>query len=246
MQSEDRLQRIEEATDLPLLLLAVAMIPLLVVPLFLDASPGVDRTLLTCDWMIWAVFAADFSVKVAVAPRRLHYIRSHWLHAAMVLLPFLRPLRALRLLRALRVARVAVAIGVDASLLRRIAAQRGLQLTVAAVVTTAVLGALLVLLAERNEASGNIHDYGDALWWSVSTMTTVGYGDRFPTTPAGRGIAVVLMLVGIAALSTLTATIAAFLVQEREADTKVTLADVMTELREIRAILGLPPSDRAR
>ena len=54
------------------------------------------------------------------------------------------------------------------------------------------------------------------------------------------------MLVGIAALSTLTATIAAFLVQEREADTKVTLADVMTELREIRAILGLPPSDRAR
>ena len=65
-------------------------------------------------------------------------------------------------------------------------------------------------------------------------MTTVGYGDRFPTTPAGRGIAVALMLVGIAALSTLTATIAALLVQERESAERTELAELRDELRLFR------------
>jgi voltage-gated potassium channel len=237
MRSDDRLQRIEQATDLPLLLLAVAMIPLLLGPIFFHPSAGVETALFTCDWVIWALFAVDFGVKVAVAPRRLHYVRTHWLELAVVVLPFLRPLRALRLLRVLRLARVAVAIGLNFTVLRRLARHRGLHLAVASVVVTAVVGALIVEIAERGAASANITNYGDALWWAATTMTTVGYGDRYPTTPAGRGVAVALMLVGIAALSTLTATIAAMLVQEHDATEELTLKDLREEIRELRALI---------
>jgi voltage-gated potassium channel len=70
-------------------------------------------------------------------------------------------------------------------------AARGLVLFVAA---------LAVLQAERGHPGGNIESFGDALWWAVTTVTTVGYGDRFPVTTTGRFVAGGLMLAGIALL----------------------------------------------
>jgi len=70
--------------------------------------------------------------------------------------------------------------------------------------------------AERGASDANITDYADALWWAATTITTVGYGDRFPTTPAGRGIAVVLMVAGIAFFGVLTASVAAYFVESKE------------------------------
>jgi voltage-gated potassium channel len=76
------------------------------------------------------------------------------------------------------------------------------------------LGAWLVLLFEQKAAGSNIHSYKDALWWAVVTVTTVGYGDRFPVSDGGRLVAVVLMMVGIGLIGVLTATVASFFVQE--------------------------------
>jgi voltage-gated potassium channel len=247
MQSDERLRRIEQATDLPLLILSLVLIPILLAPILFSPSAVIDRTLLTLDWTIWAVFAVDFGLKVTVAPQRLRYVRSHWLEVAMVALPFLRPLRGARVLRVLRGTRVAVALGENLSLLRRIANERGLQLVVAAVMVVGVVGAFLVLLAERNADGSNIHTFGDALWWAVSTMTTVGYGDRFPVTPTGRGLAVALMLTGVTAMTALTASVAAFLIRESAATSGATsLDDVRDELRalrsEIAALRGTPES----
>lgn len=255
MQSDERLRRIEKATDLPLLLLAVALVPMLLTPLIFKTSASVDAALLAGDWTIWAIFAVDFTIKLAVAPRRWHYVRTHWLEAAMVVLPFLRPLRVLRVLRALRFARIGVAIGLNVTFMKRLASQRGVQLVVAAVVIIGLAGSMLVLVAERSEPTSNIHSFGDALWWAASTMTTVGYGDRFPVTAEGRGVAIALMLFGIATLSTLTATIAAFLVQEHEGGIDdVTLIELRDEVRLLRADLAAlslaperrPPGDTAR
>lgn len=233
MQSEDRLHAIERATNVPLLLLALAMIPLLLVPMFADLSDGAERAVLAADWFIWAAFATDFGVKLVVAPRRVAYVRSHPLEAAMVVLPFLRPLR---LARFLRLTRLAVALGVNVDIVRDLASQRGTKLIVASVMLCLVLGAAGVFLVERNAEGSNITTFGDALWWSASTMTTVGYGDRFPTTPEGRGVAVVLMFFGIASLSSLTAVIAATLVREHEAaDEAPKLDQVIEEIRELRA-----------
>ncbi len=230
MQSDERLRRIEQATEIPLLILALALVPLLFAPLLFHLSDAVETSFLVADWFIWAAFAVAFGLKLAVAPNRARYLRANWLEVAMVLLPLLRPFRLLRLLR---FARLATAVGYNETLVRRIASEKGTQFTLAAVLTILVTGATMVLLVERDADDANIHTFGDSLWWAATTMTTVGYGDLYPTTPAGRGVAVALMLFGIAALSVLTATIAAFLVRDRE---DAQIADVMRELERLRGI----------
>jgi voltage-gated potassium channel len=72
---------------------------------------------------------------------------------------------------------------------------------------------------ERASATANIHGFGDALWWAFTTVTTVGYGDRFPTTAAGRGLGVMLMVAGISAFGVLTAAVAAYFVYDKDDDT---------------------------
>ena len=83
-----------------------------------------------------------------------------------------------------------------------------------AATATLFVGAWLVLLFEENTKGSNIHSYPDALWWAIVTVTTVGYGDRYPTTEGGRAVAVVLMLVGIGLIGVLTATVASVFVKE--------------------------------
>jgi hypothetical protein len=79
------------------------------------------------------------------------------------------------------------------------------------------VAALAALDAERGDPDANILDFGDALWWAITTMTTVGYGDRYPVTTTGRIVAGGLMVGGIALLGTVTATLASLLI-ERVAD----------------------------
>lgn len=228
VRSEERLRQIERLTEFPLFVLALAMIPLLLIPAVTEVSPAVEQAFLAGDWFIWAVFATDFGVKLVVAPQPLQYARQHWLEALVVVLPFLRPLRALRILR---LGRLAAAVGLNLQLTQSLLDKRGTRFILAAVVGTAVGGATLGFLAERGAEGANIDTFGDALWWAVSTMTTVGYGDRYPVTAFGRGVAATLMFFGIAALSALTATIAAHLVADHE---DVQLADVLSEVRALR------------
>jgi voltage-gated potassium channel len=82
------------------------------------------------------------------------------------------------------------------------------------------LGALAVLDAEQDASGANITTFGDALWWSTTTVTTVGYGDLYPVTTTGRLVAVALMLVGIACIGAITAGVAAWLVAQVEADAR--------------------------
>ncbi len=84
----------------------------------------------------------------------------------------------------------------------------------------------MVLVVEEG-SDGSIHTFGDALWWAITTVTTVGYGDKYPVTPAGRGIASFLMITGIALFGLLTANITTFFV-ERGSDSEPT-ADPVTE-----------------
>jgi voltage-gated potassium channel len=83
------------------------------------------------------------------------------------------------------------------------------------------LGAVAVLDAEQDAAGANITTFGDALWWSATTVTTVGYGDHFPVTTTGRFVAVALMVVGIACIGAITAGVAAWLVRQVEADERL-------------------------
>ncbi len=103
---------------------------------------------------------------------------------------------------------------------------------VGSVIGLLMFGSLAVLSVERESPNGNIRTLGDAVWWSFTTMTTVGYGDHAPTTGLGRMIAVGLMLSGIALLGVVTANIAAWFISRFEKD------DV-EERRQTEAIASL-------
>jgi len=194
------------------------MVPLLVLPLVLSLPSGVETTFVAMDWFIWAAFAFEYVVRLVLTDRRWRFIRRNWPDLLIIVLPFLRPLRIVRSARALRLLR----LGRLVSALSK-AGQQGQRLLVRhklhyAVLFTmvVVVGAAALGLAAEEGSGGSIDSFGDALWWAVTTVTTVGYGDMFPVTPAGRGIGAFLMVAGIALFGVLTANVAAFFVEESQ------------------------------
>lgn len=165
------------------------------------------------DWPFWVInavwflFAVDYVVSLVLVPHTRRWFFTHLHELAIVLLPALRPLRLLRLVTAV-------------SVLQRTAgtALRGKVILYVAFTSLllVVMASLAMLDAEQNAAGANIVSFGDALWWSVVTITTVGYGDYYPITGFGRGIAVVLMICGLGLLGTVTATLASWFVERVE------------------------------
>lgn len=178
-------------------------------------QPGLDpvweRICRITQAAIWVTFGADFALRVAASPAA-RWVRGHLLELALLVLPVLRPLRLLLLLTLLR------------------AINRGVPSTCeGASGSTSVRAASwsdwsrLSRCSRPSAAPGcdEVTDFGDAAWWAVTTMTTVGYGDTYPVTGLGRAIGVGLMVAGVALLGAVTATAASWLVQavaEEEAE----------------------------
>ncbi|MEU7578989.1 potassium channel family protein [Streptomyces sp. NPDC041068] len=202
--------RWERRTQRPLLALAVAFAVAYAVPIVMpDASRTVTRTCTLVEWVVWGSFAVDYVVRLLLTDHRRRFVRTHWLDLCAVILPMLQPLRLLRLVSTLML------VGRRA----RMASQIKLTTYVAgSVVGLLMFGSLAVLSVERDSPNGNIKTLGDAVWWSFTTMTTVGYGDHAPTTGLGRVLAVGLMLSGIALLGVVTANIAAWFIARFEKD----------------------------
>jgi voltage-gated potassium channel len=243
-------ERFSRAVDGPMMVLALVMIPLVVVPVVVDLSPGLDRTVLAVDYLVWAAFALEYVVKLYLAPQRWRFVKANIPDLVIVVVPMLRPLRVLRsarLLRLLRLARL-VAFAVEGlQEVREILRRRGLSWVVLIVLALNLVAAALVLTFERDMPNGNIHSYPDALWWAVTTITTVGYGDRFPMSPAGRGVAVVLMVSGIALFGVVTASIAAYFVEQKaEQDLASRLDHILQRLEVIDAKLQPAEQERYR
>lgn len=112
------------------------------------------------------------------------------------------------------------------------------------------VASLAVLDAERTSAGANIRTFADALWWAATTVTMVGYGDRFPTTTEGRIVAVGLMVTGIALVGVVTAALASWFVekvaevQAAEQRTEAEVSDIAAEVRALRRELEAERRDR--
>lgn len=182
-------------------------------------------------WLAWAVFAADYLCRFTIAPAKWQFVKANLLDLAVVVLPLLRPLRLIRLLALL-------------SILNRAGTRnlrgRVVAYTAGAAVLAVTIGALAITDAERGEPGANITTLGDGFWWAVTSITTVGYGDRYPVSVTGRFVAVALMLAGIAVLGVVTATIASWLVQRvaevAESEESATRAQVDELVREVAAL----------
>jgi voltage-gated potassium channel len=205
-----RVERWERHAEVPLLLLAVAFLIAYAWPV-LDPrrDPDLATVLVIASWTVWAAFAIDFVVRLALAEQRWPYARSHWYDVALIVLPMLRPLRLLRLLALARF----INRSATSSLVGRVSTY-----VIGTAVMSALLAAIAMLDVEQDASGANITSFGDALWWSATTVTTVGYGDRFPVTSEGRLIAVALMIVGIATVGAIIASITGWIVAQVEAD----------------------------
>lgn len=157
----------------------------------------------------WLVFALDYVARVYAARDWRRYVSRHLLDLMIVVLPILRPLRLLRLVILFRI--------VNRRAAKSMRGQVAAYVTVSA--TTLVLcAALAVLDAERHAPGSNLTSFGNAVWWAVTTVTTVGYGDHFPVTVEGRCIAVFLMIGGVALIGVVTASFAAWFIDRVRLD----------------------------
>ena len=158
--------------------------------------------------IIWILFAADYVVRLVLATSRAVWFRRHIFDLLVVLMPALMPVRLLRAVTA-------------APLLHRnrgtaIRSRVGIYGAGAAIVLI-WMAALGVLDAERGSPGANIDTFGDAIWWAFVTITTVGYGDYYPVTAAGRLVAILLMAGGVAVLSVVTATVSSWIIDKAAA-----------------------------
>jgi len=185
------------------MLLAVAF-PVAYVWPILDPrmDPGTRSFLIVVSWTIWAAFGVDLVIRLALAAERGSYALRHWYDLALILLPLVRPLRLLRLIVLARI--------LDRSVGDTVAGKTLVYVSGAATLATG-LAAVAVLDAERGAPRANIQTFGDALWWAASTVTSVGYGDRYPVTTEGRVVAFALMLVGIGLVGTVMASVATWM-----------------------------------
>ncbi len=224
-----------ERTEIPMLVLSVVMLPLLLVPFVVNVSGNLEDALFAADWAIWAIFALELGIKTYLSPARGQYLRQHWFDAVIVAVPFLRPLRIVRSARAFRALRAVRLVSFTARAThsaRAVLVDHGLQYALLVGLVLVAASASVVTLFE-NGGNGTIQGFDDGLWWAVTTITTVGYGDKFPVTPEGRGIAVLLMFVGISLFSLITANVAAFLVGPQ--DENGALKEVIESLNRLEA-----------
>ncbi len=207
----------------------LAFAALAIVFVALGAVPEGTAWLEPVEWAITLVFAAEFIGRLSIATERRAYLRGHWIDV-VALIPPGRGLRILRLLRLLRLLRAFAGIARALGHVERVARHRGLVGLFTAWLGVMVVTSMGLYVAEvgLNEAVGSPLD---ALWWGITTMTTVGYGDVYPVTPEGRLAAMTLMILGIGLYSAITAVVTSLVLSGR---TEATVVDELERLEQLR------------
>lgn len=234
--------RLERWSDRPLTVLALLLVPMLLAPFLFKLPTEAAAALRDVTYGIWGVFAAALVATLIVSSDRRGYLRRHWLNLLVVAIPLCGPFLSAR---AMQWIWAGGATGRVLEGSRRLLVRRGTGFLLIGASLVVGVAAALIVSVERDDPSSTIHSYGDGLWWAMTTFATVGYGDKYPVTAAGRGIAVALMLLGIAAFGVVTAKLAALFVEEQEDDAKMHLRQIDERMRRIENALLRPPKDRS-
>jgi voltage-gated potassium channel len=192
------------------------------------------RTILdTADVVVCGLFLVDFAVSLAVAKNRTSYMVTWgWLDllSAIPAIDLARWGRAARVLRVLRVLRVMRATRIMAGLAYRHRA-RNAAMAGGLLLVLIVFASSIAILHFEDIEGGNIRSGHDAMWWAVTTVSTVGYGDFYPVTWEGRLIAVLLMVTGVGTFAAIAAGLASWFMQPPEKPEITRLADEVERLR---------------
>ena len=225
MDTETKLQRWERHAEWPLAAAAVLFLVLFSRQVLAQPHGREAHIVWAVDWAIWALFVVDYVVRLCLAGNRWHWFARHLLDFAIVTLPLLRPLRLLRLLVLIEVLQKAIG---DAFRGRIVV------YTVSGVVLLIYTASLAVFDKERYLPGATINSFGKAVWWSITTVTTVGYGDVYPVTDTGRVIAVLLMIGGISLVGVVTAALASWIIERVAEEESVIQAATVAHVEELR------------
>jgi len=219
--------------ELLVLVLSLYSLGALVAELFFPLDPETRLLLRRIDDLICGVFLLDFFVHWILAPSKAAFWRMGWLDllSSIPEIGWLRWGRVFRIFRILRALRSATAV------YQHFAAERakGTFVMVGLMLMVAVLFATIAIFEmERFAPGSNIHTAGDALWWAFVTITTIGYGDHYPVTFAGRFVAVVLVIFGLSFFGTFTAYVATFFLEKTQLKEESEIQYLIREVRHLR------------
>lgn len=246
----DLVDDIERITKYPMTLLGIAWLVIAIIVVTTDVNSAASTALVGTLFALWVILLVEYLVRLVISPDRRGYLKRRWVEPATVLAP---PLQGWHFLG---IEKMCLLIHEAALRVEAILKHHSLFRVLIAAAATLLLGAWLVLLFEENVKGSNIHNYPDALWWSIVTVTTVGYGDRFPVSSGGRAVASVLMMVGIGLIGVLTATVASLFIKEHtdanrqeyqrgHADLGQRLSVISDRLADVERRLGASPADIA-
>ena len=214
------------AGDALMIALALVSVCLLFFEVLADHTPAQTRSLELADLTIAFVFLGEFSIRLVRAPKRALFLRKHWWEL-LASIPFtsettqiLRAFNLLRLFRLMRLLRL-IRFVVRFQILLENSARFARQTYLLYISTTAgivILAGALGFHYMEAGANPNVHGLWDCLWWTIVTITTVGYGDIYPVTTGGRVLAIFLMLGGIATMGAATAAITAYVIERKRGE----------------------------
>ena len=237
MNIDPKLRQRLNTWDWFVLVVAVVALLLVLLETFLHIPAGILSVLRTIDTLSCLIFLTDIFVRW----RREQWAAAFWRWGWFDLLasiPFdsaFRTLQAIRIYRIIRLIRILKKLQTltgGTSLNEKLMALPAIALVMVFFSTN------LILEVERLDPTSNIKTGGDALWWALSTVTTVGYGDTYPVTTEGRIIAAVLMLIGIALFGSMSAIITSKLILPKETkdheELRHEMRQIHTEIKDLR------------
>jgi voltage-gated potassium channel len=232
MDTRIDLQQWERRAEWPLAALALVFLAAYSVEVLTRPRGYESFVVWAITWVVWGLFAVDYLARLCLATNSWRWFIGHLFELAIVLLPLLRPLRLLRLVLLIEALQKAIGKAFPG----RIAVY-----TVSGISLMIYSAALAVFETERYQPGATINSFGKAVWWSITTVTTVGYGDCYPVTNTGRVIAVLLMIGGISLVGVVTASLATWVIQRvsesetaHQAATAAHIDELRTEIRELR------------
>jgi voltage-gated potassium channel len=215
--------------------LAVAMIPIVVVQVT-ATDPAVLLAAEIVNSLIWVAFVVEYLYLLRQAEHRLAFVRRRWLDLLVIVLspPFVVPveLASTRVLRLLRLVRLIAVLGRMHEGTRRATGRQGLVYVATVVFIVVFMGGVSLYTLEPERAP----TVWDGLWWALTTVTTVGYGDIVPKTWEGRFIGAALMVIGLGSFGVLAGSVGAIFSAPRE-DDSARLERIESELRGLRTDL---------
>ena len=229
-----------------MLLLSVYVLIVLLVQTVLKLSPDTQKIFETSDTLVCFVFIGDFIGRFVRAENKWTFFKWNWIDLVSSI-PMLNYFRVGRLVRVIRIIRLLRAFRSMKYLISLFLLNRAKSVfaCAACISLTMIIFSSVAILNVETDKDSNSKTGEDALWWAMTTITTVGYGDKYPITTEGRIIGALLMTAGVGLFGTFTGFVASWFmaptqtaIKKEEEKIEVEEASIEDKIGKIEILLS--------